>query len=118
MKQILHNLRDGTTIVENVPIPTVRAGQILVRSLATLISAGTEKMLVDFGNASYINKARQQPEKVREVIDKIQTDGLIETIEAVTSKLDQPLTTGYCNVGIIAEIGSRAGAFSVGQRVV
>ncbi len=117
MKQVLQNLRDGTTIVENVPIPTVRSGQILVRSLATLISAGTERMLVEFGNASYLNKARQQPEKVREVLDKIRTDGLIETVQAVRSKLDQPLTTGYCNVGVVADLGSGVSAFSIGQRI-
>ena len=70
-------------------------------------------MLVEFGNASYLNKARQQPEKVRDVLDKIRTDGLIETVQAVRSKLDQPLTTGYCNVGVVADLGRGVSAFSI-----
>ena len=122
MKQVLQNLRDGTTIVENIPIPTVRSGQILVRTLTTLISAGTEKMLVEFGNASYLNKAKQQPEKVREVLDKIRTDGLVETVQAVRSKLDQPLTNTRSLFSTLKREGSRTlgrialpGPFSIGS---
>ena len=64
-------------------------------------------MLVEFGQAELIDKARQQPDKVRMVLDKIRTDGLLPTLEAVRSKLDQPLPLGYCNVGVVLEVGQR-----------
>ncbi len=99
MKQILQSLKTGATQVAAVPCPAVQPGQLLIRSTHTLISAGTERMLVDFGKAGWIDKARQQPDKVRMVLDKIQTDGLLPTVEAVFNKLDQPLPLGYCNVG-------------------
>ncbi|MDX9768265.1 MAG: bi-domain-containing oxidoreductase, partial [Ectothiorhodospiraceae bacterium] len=81
-------------------------------------SAGTERMLVEFGKAGWIDKARQQPDKVRMVLDKIRTDGLLPTIEAVFNKLDQPLPLGYCNVGTVMETGAGVTAFAAGDRVV
>ena len=74
-------------------------------------------MLVDFGKAGLIDKARQQPDKVRMVLDKIRTDGLVPTLEAVRNKLDQPLPMGYCNVGVVAEVGAGVNGFAVGNRV-
>jgi hypothetical protein len=71
----------------------------LISTTASLISAGTERMLVGFGRASYLEKARQQPEKVKMVLEKVQTDGLMTTVDAIRSKLAQPLLLGYCNVG-------------------
>ena len=101
MKQVLQNLNDGSTEVAEVPCPRVGAGQLLIRTTRTLVSAGTERMLVDFGKGSFIDKARQQPDKVRMVLDKIRTDGLMPTIEAVRNKLGQPLPMG----GAIDAIG-------------
>lgn len=118
MKQILQNLKTGTTKVADVPCPRAGAGQVLIRSRVSLVSAGTERMLVEFGKASLIEKARQQPDKVRMVLDKIKTDGLLPTIEAVRNKLDQPLAMGYCNVGTVMEAGDGAGGFAAGDRVV
>src|SRR5690606_14629754 len=83
----------------------------------SLISAGTERMLVGFGKASYLEKARQQPDKVKMVLEKIQTDGFFTAVEAVRSKLAQPLPLGYCNVGVVSEVGFGAG-FKIGDRVV
>ena len=117
MKQILQNLNNGETIIEDVPCPKVPAGAVLVRSHNTLVSAGTEKMLVDFGKANLLDKARQQPDKVRMVIDKIKTDGLMPTLESVRNKLNQPLPMGYCNVGTVIEVGKGVSEFSVGDRV-
>ena len=117
MKQILQNLKDGSTEVADVPSPRAGRGQLLIRTTRTLVSAGTERMLVDFGKAGFIDKARQQPDKVRMVLDKIRTDGLMPTIEAVRNKLDQPLPMGYCNVGEVVEVGPGAAGFSVGDRV-
>ena len=90
----------------------------MIHTTQSLISAGTERMLVDFGKASYIDKARQQPEKVKMVLEKISTDGLMTTIDAVRSKLAQPLPLGYCNVGVVAKIGTGVEGFKVGDRVV
>jgi len=117
VKQVLQNLGDGTTVLADVPAPLVARGTLLIATARTLVSAGTERMLVDFGRASLIDKARQQPEKVRMVLDKVRTDGLVTTLEAVRSKLDQPLALGYCNVGTVVEVGDGAVGFSVGDRV-
>ena len=117
MKQVLQNLKDGSTEVADVPCPRVGAGQLLIRTTRTLVSAGTERMLVDFGKASFIDKARQQPDKVRMVLDKVRTDGLMPTIEAVRNKLDQPMPMGYCNVGEVVEVGAGVIGYAVGDRV-
>ena len=103
MKQLLQNLKNGATEIAEVPAPGVGRGQVLIASRRTLVSAGTERMLVDFGKAGWIEKARQQPEKVRQVLDKIRTDGLIPTVEAVFRKLDEPMPLGYCNVGVVVD---------------
>ncbi|HXH29317.1 MAG TPA: bi-domain-containing oxidoreductase [Bacteriovoracaceae bacterium] len=118
MKQILQSLKTGSTEVAEIPCPAVRRGQLLIRTRQSLVSAGTERMLVEFGKANLINKARQQPDKVRMVLDKIKTDGLMPTLEAVFNKLDQPLPLGYCNVGEVMEVGNGATGFSVGDRIV
>ncbi len=117
MKQILQSLKDGTTTLSDVPTPRVATGHLLIHTTTTLVSAGTERMLVDFGKANWIDKARQQPDKVRMVLDKVRTDGLATTFEAVQSKLDQPLALGYCNVGVVAELGQGVEGFAVGDRV-
>lgn len=118
MKQILQNLENGETLLEEVPCPGVKAGCLLIRTRVSLVSAGTEKMLVDFGKANLLDKARQQPDKVKMVIDKVKTDGLLPTIEAVRSKMSQPLPLGYCNVGEVIEVGKGVEGFKVGDRVV
>lgn len=116
MKQVLQNLKDGNTIVADVPVPANKQNHLIISSSLSLISSGTEKMLVDFGRSNYFDKAKQQPDKVKQVIEKIKSDGLIPTIEAVSSKLNQPLPLGYCNVGRVVE--SLSNNFSEGDRVV
>ena len=118
MKQIIQDLKSGHTILEEVPVPQVKAGSVLIRTTRSLVSLGTERMLVEFGKANLIDKARQQPDKVKQVLDKIKTDGLIPTLEAVFNKLGQPLPLGYCNVGVIVAVGKGVTEFSVGDRVV
>ena len=83
MKQVLQNLKTGITEVTDVPCPRAGRGQLLIRTSHTLVSAGTERMLVDFGKGNFIDKARQQPDKLRLVLDKVRTDGLMPTLEAV-----------------------------------
>ena len=116
MKQILQNLSNGETTLVDVPCPKGRKGSLLIVSRNSLVSAGTERMLVDFGKASMLDKARQQPDKVKIVLDKVKSDGLLPTIDAVRSKLDQPLPLGYCNAGVVLE--SCVEDYSVGDRVV
>ncbi len=101
-----------------MPCPAVGRKQLLIRSVRTLVSAGTERMLIDFGRAGLVGKARQQPDRVRQVLAKMRTDGLAPTLEAVLNKLDQPLPLGYCNVGTVLETGSGVAGFSPGDRVV
>ena len=116
MKQILQDLSSGETALVEVPTPQPQPGRLLINTTVSLISTGTERMLVDFGKSSMLSKARGQPEKVRQVIDKVSTDGLLTTVEAVRAKLSQPIPLGYCNVGLISESGSKE--FRAGQRVV
>ena len=116
MRQVLQNLSSGETVLEDVPAPVISHSGLLIKTSFSLVSAGTERMLVDFGKSNLLNKARSQPDKVRQVIEKVQTDGLMPTLDAVKNKLDTPLPLGYCNVGKVVE--SKVGNFSVGDRVV
>jgi len=118
MRQIVQHMGSGETMLLEVPAPRLDPGCVLIQSRVTLISAGTERMLVDFGRASMVEKARQQPEKVRLVLDKVRTDGLLATMDAVRSKLDQPLPLGYCNAGIVLDVGRGVTRFKAGDRVV
>ncbi|WP_060483749.1 bi-domain-containing oxidoreductase [Pseudomonas sp. NBRC 111123] len=118
MKQVVQNMASGETSLVQAPVPGVRSGALQINTSRTLISAGTERMLVGFGKANWIEKARQQPDKVRMVLQKVQTDGLATTIEAVQSKLAQPLPLGYCNVGVVAATGAGVSGFKAGDRVV
>ena len=118
MKQVLQNLRTGKVEVADVPAPAVRPGNLLVRTAATLISPGTERMLLEFGQAGLLGKARSQPEKVRQLVTKIRTDGVKPALEAVASRLDEPLPLGYSNVGRVLAVGDGVTGFAPGQRVV
>lgn len=117
MKQIIQDLKKGRTILEEVPVPQVGIGQVLIKTTRSLVSLGTERMLVEFGKANLIRKARQQPEKVKQVLDKIKADGLLPTLESVFKKLGQPLPLGYCNVGKVVEFGPETSDFKIGDRV-
>ena len=101
MKQILQNMSTGETRFVEVPVPHCTKTGLLIQTTNSLISIGTERMLVDFGKASMLQKARQQPEKVKMVLQKARTDGVAATLDAVKSKLDQPLPLGYCNAGVL-----------------
>jgi predicted dehydrogenase/threonine dehydrogenase-like Zn-dependent dehydrogenase len=117
MKQIIQDLKKGNTILEEVPVPRVKAGAVLIKTTRSLVSLGTERMLVDFGKANFLQKAKQQPDKVKMVLEKVKSDGLRPTLEAVFNKLGQPLPLGYCNVGEVVAVGKGVIEFSVGDRV-
>ncbi|OLB91256.1 MAG: dehydrogenase [Acidobacteria bacterium 13_1_20CM_4_57_11] len=118
MQQILLNIGTGATTLIDAPVPARQRGHVLIRTRRTLISAGTERMLIDFGRASMLDRVREQPEKVKMLFDKVRTDGLMAAIDAVRSKLDQPLALGYCNVGTVIEAGEGVTEFRPGDRVV
>lgn len=117
MKQIIQSFKTGATILEEVPAPQVQRGCVLIQTTRSLVSLGTERMLVEFGKSNLIQKARQQPDKVKQVLDKIKTDGLVPTLEAVFNKLGEPLPLGYCNVGKVIAVGDGVTDFKVGDRV-
>jgi predicted dehydrogenase/Zn-dependent alcohol dehydrogenase len=117
MKQIIQDLKNGNTILEEVPAPNVKSGHILIETSRSLVSLGTERMLVEFGKSNFYQKAKQQPDKVKEVLNKVKTDGLKPTINAVLNKLGQPLPLGYCNAGRVVAVGSGVEDFSIGDRV-
>ncbi|NVD29033.1 Gfo/Idh/MocA family oxidoreductase [Parasphingorhabdus flavimaris] len=118
MKQIIQDMSSGATSLIDSPRPAPSPSSLVIDTECSLISVGTERMLVDFGKASLISKARQQPDKVAQVLNKVRTDGLTTTVEAVRSKLSQPIPLGYSNVGIVADAGSDTRGFSVGDRVL
>ncbi|WP_018623032.1 bi-domain-containing oxidoreductase [Spirosoma luteum] len=118
MKQLIQHLKTGETLLEEVPVPLVSRGQVLIQTRCSLVSLGTERMLVNFGRAGLLEKVRQQPDKVKQVLAKIRTDGLFSTLKAVSRKLDQPLPLGYCQMGTVLALGEDVTDLRIGDRVV
>jgi predicted dehydrogenase/threonine dehydrogenase-like Zn-dependent dehydrogenase len=118
MRQLLQSLADGRTLLADVPMPSAARGALLIHTARSLISAGTERMLVEFGRAGWVDRARQQPHRVRQVLAKARTDGVVPTLQAIRSKLEEPLPLGYCNVGHVIEADASVGGFSPGDRVL
>ncbi len=118
MKQLLQDLSKDKPDIVTAPTPAVTSGTLLIDTTVSLISTGTERMLLDFGKANFVQKARQQPDKVKVVLSKVKTDGLLTTVEAVRSKLAKPIPLGYCNVGVVREVGAGISGFNVGDRVI
>ncbi len=117
MKQLLQNLKTGETAIEEVPIPTPRRGQALVQVAASLVSAGTERMVVEFAEKNLLGKARSRPDLVKQVLEKARREGLIPTLQAAFNRLDQPMALGYSSAGTIVALGEEMPGFHIGQRV-
>lgn len=114
---LTQNLQSGELRLVTAPLPGKPVNGVLVRSLASLVSAGTERMLVDFGRANLLDKARSQPDRVRDVIDKARTEGIAETVDAVRSKLAQPIPLGYANAGVVVAVKPGVEGINVGEMV-
>ena len=117
MKQLLQNLSDGKTVVEEIPIPTVQDGMALVKTAASLVSAGTERMVVEFAEKSLLGKAKSRPDLVKQVLDKARREGFVSTVKSALNRLDQPMALGYSSAGTIVALGPKMQGFKVGQRV-
>ena len=104
-------------MVEDVPVPTPRAGMALVKVAASLVSAGTERMVIEFAEKSLVGKARSRPDLVKQVLDKAKREGLIPTVQAALNRLDQPMALGYSSAGTIMALGKNMQGFKIGQRV-
>src|SRR5690349_17905097 len=117
MKQLLQNVKTGKSIVEDVPVPAPRQGQALVKVEASLVSAGTERMVVEFAEKSLVGKARARPDLVKQVLDKAQREGWVNTAQAAFNRLDQPMALGYSSAGTIVALGEAMEGVQVGQRV-
>ncbi len=117
MKQLLQNMRDGKTQVVEVPVPQARRGTALVQVAASLVSAGTERMLVEFAGKSLVGKAQSRPDLVRQLLDKARREGLVTTLESAFNRLDQPMVLGYSSAGTVVSIGDGMPGIQVGDRV-
>ena len=117
MQQLVGHLGTGEVELVEVPRPQVGPGELLVANEYSVVSAGTERMLVSFGAASLVGKARREPGRVLQVIDKAMTDGVGPTVEAVQARLEMPLPLGYSAAGVVVEIGEGVEGFAVGDRV-
>ncbi len=117
MKQVVQNLRNGKTELIETPTPALRAGFILVKTRYSLVSSGTERMLVEFGGKSLLGKMRSRPDLVRQVLEKARQEGVITTLERAFQRLDQAIPLGYSSMGEIVSIGEDVTGFEIGQRV-
>ena len=117
MKQLLQNMRNGKTTVEEVPTPIVHPGSILVRVEASLVSAGTERMLVDFAEKSLIGKAKARPDFVKQVMDKARREGILNTAQSAINRLEQPIMLGYATSGVVMAVGKGISGITPGERV-
>src|SRR3984893_15792425 len=118
MKQVLQYRRSGATRVVEVPAPLVPGGGLLVQNQWSLISPGTERMLVEGSGANLLNTARQRPDLVRQVLDKAARDGIAATVESVRSRLDVAIPLGYSCAGTVLDVGRSARqTFKTGDRV-
>ena len=117
MKQLLQNLKTGEGVVADVPAPVAQRGRVVVRAAASLVSAGTERAFVELGRRSLAGKARERPDLVRKVVEKVRAEGLLSTLRSVREKLDESHALGYSAAGLVVEAGEGVTEFRPGDHV-
>ncbi|MBL8848226.1 MAG: bi-domain-containing oxidoreductase [Planctomycetaceae bacterium] len=117
MQQLLQNIRDGKLSLARIPDPLVQPGELLIANSASVVSAGTEKMVMDLAKKSLLGKARERPDHVRRVLEKVRNEGLLTTIRQVREKLDSPMSMGYSSAGIVLACGAGVQDYKPGDRV-
>jgi len=117
MKQLLQNLKTGEGVVADVPAPVAQPGRVLVRAASSLVSAGTERAFVELGRKSLLGKAKERPDLVGKVIEKVKSEGLLSTLQSVREKLDESHALGYSAAGVVVEVGEGVTEFRAGDRV-
>ena len=117
MKQLLQNLKTGEGVVADVPAPVAQRGRVLVRAAASLVSAGTERAFVELGRKSLLGKAKERPDLVGKVFEKVKSEGLLSTVRSVREKLDESHALGYSAAGVVVEVGEDVSEFRAGDRV-
>src|ERR1041385_8719048 len=117
MKQVVQNFRSGQLKVEELAPPALKPGGVLVRTACSLISAGTERTIVETAQSSLIGKARSRPDLVRQVLESVKREGIASTYEKVKARLDQSKALGYSASGVVVQVGRDAHEFRVGDRV-
>ena len=117
MKAVLQNIKSGEISLSEIPRPILKPGNVLVRNVCSLVSAGTEKSVMEFSKANYLQKARQRPDLVRKVLNRAKNEGLWQTYKVVSNLIEQPIQLGYSCAGIVEEVGSEVSDIQVGQRV-
>lgn len=118
MQQVIQNIGNGKLNVIQVPAPVAKAGQVLIANTFSVISAGTEKMVMDLGKKSLLGKAKERPDQVRRVLEKWRNEGFFKTVAQVREKLDEPMPMGYSSSGVVLVSGSGVQEFKPGDRVV
>ncbi|HQW92959.1 MAG TPA: zinc-binding alcohol dehydrogenase, partial [Ferruginibacter sp.] len=117
MKQVIQNFKTGELYVDDVPLPSLSEGMVLIENRFSLISAGTERGTVKVAQANLLNKARQRPDLVAQVIQNIKKEGLKATISKVRAKLDSLKALGYSTSGVVITSMDTNGLFKTGDRV-
>ena len=117
MKQLIQSFKTGELGLFDVPAPVCQKNGALVETTVSLVSAGTEKMLVDFAKKSILAKAKDRPDLVKQTIDKMKKEGVKNTLEKVFTKLDSPIPLGYSLAGKVIEVGKNLSGINIGDRV-
>ena len=118
MRQVVQHLRTGAIELLELPAPRAGAHEVVIRTRRSLLSAGTERMLLEFGRAGLIGKALKQPERVRLLLERLRSDGVGPVLEGAFNKLDEPLPLGYASAGVVIEAGTEVRGLRPGERVV
>ncbi|MBN2569938.1 MAG: bi-domain-containing oxidoreductase [Deltaproteobacteria bacterium] len=117
MHQVIQNIRNGRLSVKEIPDPVVKPGHVLISNAFSVISAGTERAAIELAKKSLLAKAKDRPDQVRRVLEKLKNEGILNTISQVRERLDEPMTMGYSSAGVVLACGEGIHEFKPGDRV-